>query len=77
MLIGAYLFGGVTILQLHAQGGAVIDIPSQYLSMLPYIATIVVLTLMSSGAARGACKRPPASAAPSILRLRRCQHHAM
>ena len=48
VLIGAYLFGGVTILQLHAQGGALIDIPSQFLSMLPYIATIIVLTLMSS-----------------------------
>ena len=58
VLIGAYLFGGVTILQLHAQGGAVIDIPSQYLSMLPYIATIIVLTLMSSGAARRRLQAP-------------------
>jgi simple sugar transport system permease protein len=58
ILIGAYLFGGVTILQLHAQGGAVIDIASQYLSMLPYIATIVVLTLMSSGAARRRLQAP-------------------
>lgn len=58
VLIGAYLFGGVTILQLHAQGGAVVDIPSQYLSMLPYIATIVVLTLMSSGAARKRLQAP-------------------
>jgi len=58
VLIGAYLFGGVTILQLHAQGGAIIDIPSQYLSMLPYIATIIVLTLMSSGATRRRLKAP-------------------
>ncbi|MEZ5931485.1 MAG: ABC transporter permease [Alphaproteobacteria bacterium] len=58
ILIGAYLFGGVTILQLHAQGGAMIDIASQYLSMLPYIATIVVLTLMSSGAARRRLQAP-------------------
>ena len=58
VLIGAYLFGGVTILQLHAQGGAVIDIPSQYLSMLPYIATIIVLALMSSGAAQRRLKAP-------------------
>jgi simple sugar transport system permease protein len=57
-LIGAYLFGGVTILQLHAQGGAVIDIPSQYLSMLPYIATIIVLTIMSSGTARRRLQAP-------------------
>ncbi|MEM9627613.1 MAG: ABC transporter permease [Pseudomonadota bacterium] len=58
VLIGAYLFGGVTILQLHAQGGSMIDIPPQYLSMLPYIATIVVLTLMSSGATRKRLQAP-------------------
>ena len=58
VLIGAYLFGGVTILQLHAQGGALIDIPSQFLSMLPYIATIIVLTLMSSGAVRRRLQAP-------------------
>jgi ABC-type uncharacterized transport system permease subunit len=40
VLIGAYLFGGVTILSLHAQGmGA--EIVSQLLSMLPYLATIL------------------------------------
>ena len=43
---GAYLFGGITIIQLHAQGLGV-AIPSQILSMLPYIATIVVLVLIS------------------------------
>lgn len=58
VLIGAYLFGGVTILQLHAQGGSLIDIPSQFLSMLPYIATILVLTFMSSGAARRRLRAP-------------------
>ena len=58
VLIGAYLFGGVTILQLHAQGGSLIDIPSQFLSMLPYIATILVLTFMSSGAARRRLQAP-------------------
>ncbi len=58
VLIGAYLFGGVTILQLHAQGGSLINIPSQFLSMLPYIATILVLTFMSSGAARRRLQAP-------------------
>ncbi|MBL6957583.1 MAG: ABC transporter permease [Rhodospirillales bacterium] len=43
---GAYLFGGITIIQLHAQGLG-IDIASQFLSMLPYLATIVVLVLIS------------------------------
>ncbi|MBN2751508.1 MAG: ABC transporter permease, partial [Rhodospirillaceae bacterium] len=46
LLLGAYLFGGVTILQLHAQGWG-IGISSQILAMLPYIATIVVLVLIS------------------------------
>jgi simple sugar transport system permease protein len=46
VMIGAYLFGGVTIMQFHVQGIGV-DIPSQLLSMLPYLATIVVLVLIS------------------------------
>jgi general nucleoside transport system permease protein len=45
VLLGAYLFGGVTILQLHAQALG-ISVPSEILSMLPYIATIVVLVLI-------------------------------
>jgi ABC-type uncharacterized transport system permease subunit len=45
VLLGAYLFGGVTVLQLHAQGLG-IDVPSEFLSMLPYLATIVVLVLI-------------------------------
>jgi simple sugar transport system permease protein len=46
VLLGAYLFGGVTMLQFHLQGVGV-DVPSQFLSMLPYVATIVVLALIS------------------------------
>ena len=46
VFIGAYLFGGITILQLHAQALGV-GIPSQVMSMLPYLATIVVLVLIS------------------------------
>ena len=46
VLLGAYLFGGVTMLQFHLQGTGV-DIPSQFLTMLPYVATIVVLALIS------------------------------
>jgi len=46
LLAGAYLFGGVTIFQFHAQGLG-IPVPSELLSMLPYIATIVVLVLIS------------------------------
>ncbi len=46
VLLGAYLFGGVTMLQFHLQGEGV-QIPSQWLSMLPYLSTIVVLVLIS------------------------------
>jgi len=49
VLLGAYLFGGVTMLQFHLQGEGV-QIPSQWLSMLPYLATIVVLVLISRNA---------------------------
>lgn len=42
---GAYLFGGVTVLQLYAQGYGW-GVPSELLSMLPYLATIVVLVLI-------------------------------
>ena len=46
VLLGAYLFGGVTMLQFHLQGIGV-QVPSQMLTALPYIATIVVLALIS------------------------------
>ncbi len=46
VLLGAYLFGGVTMLQFHLQGMGV-QVASQWLSMLPYLATIVVLALIS------------------------------
>ena len=46
VLLGAYLFGGVTMLQFHLQGTGV-EVPSQFLTMMPYLATIVVLALMS------------------------------
>ena len=46
VLLGAYLFGGVTMLQFHLQATGV-EVPSQFLSMMPYIATIVVLALIS------------------------------
>ena len=46
ILLGAYLFGGVTMLQFHLQGEGV-AISSQLLTMLPYLATIAVLVLIS------------------------------
>ncbi len=50
VLMGSVLFGAVTILQIHAQA-ANIPIPSQFLNALPYLATVVVLVIISSGRA--------------------------
>jgi len=46
VLLGAYLFGGVTMLQFHLQASGT-EVASQFLTMLPYLATIVVLALIS------------------------------
>lgn len=51
VLLGAYLFGGVTVLQLNLQAAG-IAIPVEYLSMSPYIITIVVLVIMSADKSR-------------------------
>ncbi|MBO6639039.1 MAG: ABC transporter permease [Roseitalea sp.] len=59
VVIGAYLFGAVTIAQFHAQAQGV-AIPSQFLSALPYLATIVVLVLISSNR-RMTMRNTPAS----------------
>jgi ABC-type uncharacterized transport system permease subunit len=49
VLLGAYLFGGVTMLQFHLQGQGV-NVASQLLAMLPYLSTILVLVLISRNA---------------------------
>ncbi|MBC7580890.1 MAG: ABC transporter permease [Tardiphaga sp.] len=59
LVIGAYLFGAVTILQLHAQGWGV-GVPSQLMSALPYLATIIVLVVISRARTGG-------STAPAAL----------
>lgn len=46
VLVGAYLFGGVIILQLHGQALG-INVPPQAMTMLPYLATIVALVILS------------------------------
>jgi ABC-type uncharacterized transport system permease subunit len=60
LVAGAYLFGAVTILQLHAQGAG-LGIPSQLMSSLPYLATVIVLVLISRARATAG------SAAPASL----------
>lgn len=66
VLAGAWLFGGVTVLQLRLQAAGV-AVPVQLLSMAPYLATILVLVLISArqkfgrsagGAAPGSLGRP-------------------
>lgn len=47
VLLGAYLFGGITLLQFQLQGAGV-AIPVEYLAMSPYVVTIVVLVLLSA-----------------------------
>jgi len=56
IVIGAYLFGGVTVLQLNLQAAG-LPVPVEYLSMSPYVATILVLVLLSSGRAPGSLGR--------------------
>ena len=59
LIAGAYLFGAVSILQLHAQGWGV-GVPSQLMSALPYLATFIVLVLISRARTGG-------STAPAAL----------
>ena len=46
VVLGALLFGAVSILQLHAQAFGV-GVPSQFLSALPYLTTVIVLVIIS------------------------------
>jgi len=58
-LLGAYLFGGITALQLRLQAAG-IDIPVEILAMSPYLITILVLVIMSSDKNRAALNAPAA-----------------
>lgn len=62
-LAGAYLFGGITILQFHLQGAG-LGLPPQVLSMLPYLATILVLVVVSSTAVRTRLRAPASLGGP-------------
>ncbi len=59
VLLGAYLFGGVTVLQLNLQAAGV-NVPVALLSMSPYLVTILVLVIMSSDRSRAAMSAPAA-----------------
>ncbi|KZB71237.1 MULTISPECIES: ABC transporter permease [Thalassospira] len=51
LVAGAYMFGLISVMQLHAQGAG-IHVPSQFMSMLPYLATVIVLVIISSDRAK-------------------------
>ncbi len=57
LLLGAWLFGGISVLQLNLQAARV-PIPVEVLSMAPYLVTILVLVLISSGRGRAALAAP-------------------
>lgn len=57
VLLGAYLFGGVSVLQLNMQAAG-IAIPVELLSMSPYLITILVLVVISSEKRRAAANAP-------------------
>ena len=59
VLLGAYLFGGVAVLQLNLQAAGV-SIPVEYLSMSPYLITIIVLVVMSANRSKSALNAPAA-----------------
>lgn len=63
ILLGAYLFGGITVLQLNLQARGV-DIPVEYLSMSPYLITILVLVIMSADRTRAAMNAPASLGRP-------------
>ncbi len=56
-LLGAYLFGGILVLQLNLQAAG-IRVPVEYLAMSPYLITILVLVIMSSGRVRKSLAAP-------------------
>lgn len=63
VILGAWLFGGMTILQLQGQAIG-LSVPSEFLSSLPYLATIVVLVLISRNRQAMALNFPASLAKP-------------
>lgn len=57
VILGAYLFGGITILQLNLQAAGA-NIPVAYLSMTPYLVTIIVLVILSADKKRASINAP-------------------
>ena len=63
VLIGAYIFGGVTIIQMNLQAFG-LRLPGQFFNMAPYLATMIVLVLISSNKLRIKLSAPAALTYP-------------
>jgi general nucleoside transport system permease protein len=57
VLLGAYLFGGIAVLQLNLQAAG-LKVPVEFLSMSPYLITILVLVIISADRSRAALNAP-------------------
>ena len=66
VLIGAYIFGGVTILQMNLQALG-LRVPGQFVSIAPYVATIIVLVLISSNKLRIKLSAPASLTIPFYI----------
>ena len=64
LFLGAYLFGGVMTLELHAKAAGLSLLEPEFLAMLPYLATILVLTVISLRRGRGQAGAPACLAKP-------------
>ena len=63
ILIGAYIFGGVSILQMNLQAWG-LSLPGQFFNMAPYLATLIVLVLISSNKLRVKLSAPASLTLP-------------
>ena len=63
ILIGAYIFGGVSILQMNLQAWG-LSLPGQFFNMAPYLATLIVLVLISSNKLRVKLSAPASLTQP-------------
>jgi len=63
VMLGAWLFGGIAVLQLNLQAAGV-KIPAEYLAMSPYLVTILVLVIITADRPRAALHAPAALGRP-------------
>jgi simple sugar transport system permease protein len=65
LLVGAYIFGGVAIMQMNLQAFGV-KLPGQFFNMMPYLATLMVLVFISSNKVRLKLNAPSSLTMPFI-----------